>query len=43
MLGVLNSSLLFWYLKKLSNLFRGGWITCTKQYFSQLPITNSFV
>ena len=31
-------SLLFWYLKKLSNLFRGGWITCTKQYFSQLPI-----
>ena len=37
-LGVLNSSLLFWYLKKLSNLFRGGWITCTKQYFSQLPI-----
>ena len=37
-LGLLNSTLLFWYLKKLSNVFRGGWITCTKQYFSQLPI-----
>jgi hypothetical protein len=37
-LGLLNSTLLFWYLQKLSNVFRGGWITCTKQYFSQLPI-----
>lgn len=37
-LGLLNSKLLFWYLTKLSNVFRGGWITCTKQYFSQLPI-----
>jgi TolA-binding protein len=25
-------------LKNISNVFRGGWITCTKQYFSQLPI-----
>lgn len=38
LLALLNSNLLFWYLNKLSNLFRGGWITCTKQYFSQLPI-----
>lgn len=37
-LGLLNSTLLFWYLKLLSNKFRGGWITCTKQYFKQLPI-----
>jgi hypothetical protein len=22
----------------LSNVFRGGWITCTKQYFGELPI-----
>jgi len=38
LLGVLNSTLLFWILKKLSNVFRGGWITCTKQYFANLPI-----
>jgi hypothetical protein len=37
-LGIINSKLLFWYLKKLSNDFRGGWITCTKQYFEKLPI-----
>ena len=37
-LGVLNSQLLFWNLRVLSNKFRGGWITCTKQYFGQLPI-----
>jgi hypothetical protein len=37
-LGLLNSKLLFWRLQKLSNLFRGGWITCTKQYFGELPI-----
>lgn len=37
-LGLLNSKLLFWILSKLSNVFRGGWITCTKQYFEQLPI-----
>lgn len=22
----------------MSNIFRGGWITCTKQYFGELPI-----
>jgi adenine-specific DNA-methyltransferase len=37
-LGVLNSKVLFWYLEQLSNVFRGGWITCTKQYFGSLPI-----
>jgi len=37
-LGLVNSKLLFWRLQSLSNLFRGGWITCTKQYFGQLPI-----
>jgi len=37
-IGLLNSSLLFWYLKSISNKFRGGWITCTKQYMGQMPI-----
>ena len=38
LLGLLNSQLLFWNLQQISNKFRGGWITCTKQYFGQLPI-----
>ena len=37
-LGLLNSTLVFWNLKQISNVFRGGWITCTKQYVGQLPI-----
>jgi len=37
-LGLLNSRLLFWVLENSSNVFRGGWITCTKQYFGELPI-----
>ncbi|MBM4162564.1 MAG: restriction endonuclease subunit M, partial [Ignavibacteria bacterium] len=37
-LGLLNSRLLFWCLRETSNVFRGGWITCTKQYFGELPI-----
>jgi type I restriction-modification system DNA methylase subunit len=37
-LGLLNSKLLFWRLGTLSNVFRGGWITCTKQYVGKLPI-----
>jgi hypothetical protein len=37
-LGLVNSKLLFWYLRQFSNKFRGGWITCTKQYFGSLPI-----
>ena len=37
-LGLLNSNLLFWRLRSISNVFRGGWITCTKQYVETLPI-----
>ncbi len=37
-LGLLNSRLLFWRLQAMSNVFRGGWITCTKQYFGELPV-----
>ena len=37
-LGLLNSKLLFWYLTMMSNLFRSGWITCTKQYVGRIPI-----
>ncbi len=40
LLGLLNSRLLFWMLLRTSNLFRGGWITCTKQYFGELPIRS---
>jgi len=29
---------LFWRLRSISNVFRGGWITCTKQYVGTLPI-----
>lgn len=39
-LGLLNSKLLFWILRSMSNVFRGGWITCTKQYFGELPIVR---
>lgn len=38
MLGILNSRLLFWRLRMISNVFRGGWITCTKQYVQTLPV-----
>ena len=37
-LGLVNSRLLFWNLRQISNKFRGGWITCTKQYFGTLPV-----
>jgi type I restriction-modification system DNA methylase subunit len=37
-LGLLNSKLIFYYLHSISNVFRGGWITCTKQYVGRLPI-----
>ncbi len=37
-LGLINSKLLFWNLRQISNRFRGGWVTCTKQYFGTLPI-----
>ncbi|MDD5306574.1 MAG: Eco57I restriction-modification methylase domain-containing protein [Deltaproteobacteria bacterium] len=39
-LGLLNSRLLFWFLRTLTegNVFQGNWIPCTKQYFGKLPI-----
>jgi len=37
-LALINSNLLYLCLKSISNVFRGGYITCTKQYFEQLPI-----
>ena len=39
-LGLCNSELLFAYLHSISNIFRGGWITCTKQYVKRLPIRS---
>lgn len=39
-LGLLNSKMLFWKLENMSNIFRGGWITCTKQYLGALPIRS---
>ncbi len=38
--GLLNSKLLFWKLKQISNIFRGGWVTCTKQYVQTMPIKS---
>ncbi len=38
LLCLLNSKLLFFALYRESNKFRGGYITCTKQYFENLPI-----
>ncbi|MBC8359288.1 MAG: Eco57I restriction-modification methylase domain-containing protein [Candidatus Aminicenantes bacterium] len=38
LLGLLNSKLLSFYLKKISTPFRGGFYSCNKQYLSQLPI-----
>lgn len=38
LLALLNSKLLFFLLYRESNKFRGGYITCTKQYFENLPI-----
>ncbi|WP_169521709.1 hypothetical protein [Spirosoma spitsbergense] len=37
-LSLINSKLIFSVLRAESNKFRGGWITCTKQYFANLPI-----
>ena len=45
LLALLNSKLLFFILARESNKFRGGYITCTKQYFENLPIKiiNSYL
>ncbi len=37
-MGLLNSTLLTWYLRLISTPFRGGFYSCNKQYLSQLPI-----
>lgn len=37
-LGLFNSTLLYWRLARISNVFRAGWVTCTKQYVGTLPI-----
>jgi hypothetical protein len=38
LLGLMNSKLLFYFLYRESNKFRGNYITCTKQYIERLPI-----
>ncbi|MEZ4573868.1 MAG: hypothetical protein R2857_02890 [Vampirovibrionales bacterium] len=40
LLSLLNSSLYFFYLTLISNVFRDGWYTCTKQYFLELPFPH---
>jgi len=37
-LGILNSSLLFTYLKSISTSLRGGYVRFWKQYLEKLPI-----
>jgi hypothetical protein len=39
-LAVLNSDVCFWVLRKRSSDFRGGWLTCTKQFVELLPIPD---
>ena len=38
LLGILNSKLLSYYLKRVSTPFRGGYIALNRQYIEQLPI-----
>ncbi|MCX6696610.1 MAG: restriction endonuclease subunit M, partial [Methanoregula sp.] len=38
LLGLLNSALSTFYLKKVSSTFRGGYIALNRQYIEQLPI-----
>ena len=40
LLGLMNSKLLFYFLYRESNKFRGNYITCTKQYIERLPIPH---
>ena len=42
LLGLMNSKLLFYFLYKESNKFRGDYITCTKQYIERLPIIKNW-
>jgi hypothetical protein len=38
LLGLLNSKLLFWYLKRIGTFLRGGYIRFWTQFIEQLPI-----
>jgi hypothetical protein len=38
LLGLLNSALSTFYLKKISSTFRGGYIALNRQYIEQIPI-----
>jgi hypothetical protein len=38
LLGLLNSGLLSFYLKRMSTRFRGGYIALNRQYIEELPI-----
>jgi len=38
LLGLLNSHLLDWYLKKISTPFRGGFFSYARRFIAQLPI-----
>jgi type I restriction-modification system DNA methylase subunit len=38
LLGLLNSKLLDWYLKKISTQMRGGWYSYESKYIKHLPI-----
>ena len=38
MLGVLNSRLLDWFVKRLTTPFHSGWYAYNKQYIEQIPI-----
>ena len=38
LLGLVNSRLLDWYLKKISTPFRGGFFSYARRFIAQLPI-----
>jgi hypothetical protein len=38
LLGLLNSNLLDWFLKKISTQMRGGWFSFESKYIKHLPI-----
>ncbi len=40
LLGLLNSKLLFWYLKRIGTFLRGGYIRFWTQFTEQLPIRS---
>ena len=40
-LGLLNSKLLDWYLRRTSSTFRGGWFSYELRFISRLPIQHN--